>query len=351
MGAGGGNFTSFCSGLCNECGYLTKGSYFFSEGDIYVASALGIHNPWVYSPFNCGDMRLLNGIQLGLAQAFAVQMINEKHAPVSLHNISLGNLILDHCSVSTRSFDLISYTYTGTSTMNAEDRMKLDPSRIMAWISDTTDAVMSMMGPVKSVDVPFISPVASSESLSDRDDFPTFFRTVQGDLSLSVAMTKLALSLNMKYVTVVYSEGYYGESGLESFESVAVQEGVCIIQKIKMSNTNQASQILETIIASSSHLVILWTNGAHTSALFTQRGSNLLRYENMAFIIPMPMMAIAQAAQQGAGKTFMLNLKATGVDRYYNFVKSLGMESIYTNPFLLEYYMVLFQCDLPGFDL
>ncbi|KAK3084836.1 hypothetical protein FSP39_019949 [Pinctada imbricata] len=350
VGAAGTNFTSFCGGLCNECGYLTRGSYYLSEGDIYVASALGIHDPWIYSPFNCGDMRLLNGVQLGLAQAFAVQMINNKNAPVSLRNVTLGNLILDHCSVSTRSFDLVSYTYTGLSTMSAADKMKLDPSRIMAWISDTTDAVVSMSGPVKSVNVPFISPIASSESLSDRDDFPTFFRTVQGDLSLSTAMTKLALSLNMRYVVVVYSEGHYGESGLESFESVAIQEGVCIILKIKMSNSNQASQILDAIDASSSHLVILWTNGAHTTALFTKRAGNLLRYEDMAFVIPMPMMAIARATQQGAGKTFMLNLKATGVDHYYSFIKSLTMDSIYTNPFLLEYYMVLFQCDLPGFN-
>ena len=343
-------FQSYCSGICMECSYLNRGAYYLSQGDIYVSSALGIHNPYVLSPSLCGDMRLVNGIQLGLAMSYAVHMINSKQAPVSLNGVTLGNLIWDHCNIATRTFDLVSYTYTGTSTMSEADKRRFDPSKIMAWITDTTNAVTYMQDPIKALNLPLVSPIASSATLSNRENFPTYFRTVQGDLALSVAMTKLALSLNFRYVTVIYSADNYGESGVESFEAVATQEGLCVVQKMKMSNTNEATKIMDDISTGSSYVVILWTNGAHTSALFSTRATNLARYGNFAFFIPMPMMALAQGAGMGAAKTFMLNLKSSKINSYVDFIRNLPMEAIYTNPFLIEYYMVMMECDLPGFN-
>jgi ABC-type branched-subunit amino acid transport system substrate-binding protein len=51
---------------------------------------------------------------------------------------------------------------------------------------------------VKPLDIPLISPLATSSDLIDKDMHPTFFRTIQGDVTLSVAMSKLAKALNFR---------------------------------------------------------------------------------------------------------------------------------------------------------
>jgi hypothetical protein len=73
--------------------------------------------------------------------------------------------------------------------------------------------------------------------LIDKDMHPTFFRTIQGDVTLSVAMSKLAKALNFRYVTVLYTDDEYGHGGLKTFTSVSTQENVCIFSSYKIDSS------------------------------------------------------------------------------------------------------------------
>ncbi|KAJ8312619.1 hypothetical protein KUTeg_009992 [Tegillarca granosa] len=344
-------FSSVCDTSCYECSYVNdKPLYFEQPGDIVIGGLFGVHSRSIYSQYLCGDMKTVNGFQFGSAMAYAVDRINKKLAPVSLNGIHLGTLIFDHCDVSTRAFDTLANFYSGTLKPYFWTNSPFKPESVTAWVTDSTSAVMEVKDVVKQLNLPLISPLATSEELAKLEEFPTFFRTVSGDISLSIAMAELARTLNFKHVTVVYSNNAYGMGGMETFESVTQQEGVCVTYKYNMDGSMTPAEIIKAIQTSSSHVVILWTGVADSIAMLNARRDNPVG-GNIVFIFPMPFMELVGTYGGAGGNTFMLNIKRSNVDGYRQFMEQMYADGAGLNPLLVEYYMVMFKCDLPGMSI
>lgn len=318
-------------------------------GDVQIGGAFAIHVTASDDKFSCGELRSTNGIQFVTSVMYALDQINSKKAPVHLNGVSLGAMLFDHCNVQGRSLDILTNLYAGLlseSPSNPHSKM-LSGRNLKAWITDNTASVFYMKDAAKSLNLPLISPFASSEPLGDHEMFPTFFRTVEGDITLSVAMAKLVKSLNFKFLTVVYSDDDYGRSGKSTFETVASQEGLCILQSFMISDALTATDVVQNIAISTSQVVIMWTNGGDSVSMLQSRKANIAAV-NVLYVLPMPMMELAERIGAG-GKTFMLNIKTGDVSGYRDYMATLATaEAFHQNPFLAEYYMSLFDCDLPG---
>ncbi|XP_060080414.1 uncharacterized protein LOC132559805 [Ylistrum balloti] len=347
----GADFKSSCPGSCAECSYVAASSNAMVDipGDIQIGGMFGVHSVSDYDPFACGWLRASNGVQFFTAVTYALQQINSKMSPVSLNGVSLGTLLFDHCNVQGRSLDLVANLYAGllpVSPSNPDSEM-LHARNVKAWITDSTAAVIDMKDAAMTLNLPLISPFASSEPLNNEELFPTFFRTVEGDVTLSVSMAKLVKSMNFRFLTVVYSDSDYGLAGLSTFQTVASQEGLCILQSFMVSDSSPAADIVQNIAISTSQVVIMWTNAADSIAMFQARKNNVAA-ANILYVFPMPMMTLAEQYGSG-GKSLMLNIKTGNVQGYLDYMTSLTtMEMFWKYPFLIEYYMTLFLCDLPG---
>ncbi|XP_033749036.1 uncharacterized protein LOC117333723 [Pecten maximus] len=350
-GTPGSSFPSSCPGSCWECSYVgaTSNAMVYVPGDIQIGGMFGVHSVSGFDAFACGPLSTTNGPQFLTAVTYALEQINSKMAPVSLNGVSLGSILFDHCNVQGRSLDLVSSLYAGllpASPSNPYSDM-LKARNVKAWITDSTAAVIDMKDAAMTLNLPLVSPFASSEPLNNEEIFPTFFRTIEGDVTLSVSMAKLVKSMNFKFLTVVYSDSDYGRSGMSTFQTVASQEGLCILQSFMVSSSSPETDIVQNIALSTSQVVIMWTNAADSLAMFQARKNNPVA-ANILYVFPMPMMALAEQFGSG-GKSFMLNIKTGDVAGYLSYVNSLvSMETFWQYPILIEYYMNLFYCDLPG---
>ncbi|OWF48090.1 uncharacterized protein LOC110453540 [Mizuhopecten yessoensis] len=347
----GSTFESKCPGNCMECSYVsaTSNAMVSVPGDIQIGGIFGVRSVSMNDPFACGWLSSTNGPQFFSAVTYALQQINSKMAPVSLNGVSLGTMLFDHCNVRGRSQDLVSNLYAGLlpESPNSPYSKMLSARNVKAWITDSTAAVLDMKDAAMTLNLPLISPFASSEPLNNQEMFPTFFRTVEGDVTLSVSMAKLVKLMNFKFLTVVYSDSDYGRSGLSTFQTVASQEGLCILQSFMVSSSSPATDIVQNIAVSTSQVVIMWTDAADSTEMFRARKNNVAA-ANVLYVFPMPMMGIAEQEGSG-GKTFMLNIKTGSVAGFLNYMASLNTpEAFIDYPFLMEYYMTLFSCDMPG---
>jgi hypothetical protein len=316
-------------------------------GDVEIGGIFGIHDVSTVDPYICGALRTVSGFQFSAAIMYAINQINSKSAPINLRDVKLGGLILDHCNVESRRFDVLSSLYSGLLPVNEDDNV--DVAKVRAWMTDITRSVIEVNEVVKPLDIPLISPLATSTDLIDKDMYPTFFRTIQGDFTLSVAMSKLAKALNFRYVTVLYTDDEYGHGGLKTFTSVSTQEKVCIFSSYKIDSSSNMTHIVNLIASSDVNVVILWTTGPHTAKFFQERAKTYAS-SNIVVIAPMPFMGIAESVGTNGGKSFFLNIKTTVIDSYMNFVRNLpNTDSIKSDPFLMEYYMKILGCDLPNY--
>lgn len=344
-----GTFESECKGRCAQCSYVQNpGSYVHIRGDVEIGGIFGIHDVSQSDPYICGNLRTVNGLQFATAMMYAVDQINSKMSPVDLQDVKLGSIILDHCNVESRRFDMLSSFYSGLLPVKEGDQIEV--SKVRAWVTDNTRSTIEVNEVVKPLNIPLLSPIATSNSLMNKDNYPTFFRAIQGDVTLSVAMAKLAKAINFRYVTVLYSDEEYGLGGLETFTAVANQEKVCIKSSYKIRSDTNMTDVLQSILSSTVHVVVLWTNGEHTRSFYEEKAKISATSSKMVVIAPMPFMAIAQNAGSNGGKSFFLNIKTTVINKYMNYIRNLPETSaITTNPFVMEYYMKILGCDLPNF--
>ena len=72
-----------------------------------------------------------------------------------------------------------------------------------------------------------ISPMATTDELSDKSRFPYFARLVPPDKFQAEAMVDIAVYFNWTYVSLVYSEGPYEENGGKNIEKQIKRKGLC----------------------------------------------------------------------------------------------------------------------------
>ena len=93
-----------------------------------------------------------------------------------------------------------------------------------AAISDVSAKVASIL---QVFEILQISNCSTSVSLSEKDFYSYFLRTVPPDLFQAKAMVDIRLKFGWIYVFTVDSEGIYGTRGIEAFHAKAQGSGIC----------------------------------------------------------------------------------------------------------------------------
>lgn len=115
-----------------------------------------------------------------------------------------------------------------------------------------------------------ISHGSTLSSLSNKINFPSFFRTVPSNMFQNVALTRLVGQLGWTWVGMLVVDNDVGQQGGQVIQAGIERSGVCIafLEKIHLSYSGrQILSVVDVIKRSSVNVIILHSPEVHTKAL------------------------------------------------------------------------------------
>lgn len=343
------NMASVCTGFCSQCVYLLQARPFTMVGgqQIKMAVNFGASNPDTTDPFLCQGFTLTNGFQTALATFYAIQMVNAGKAPVALNNIDVGAMFFDHCNSPARANGLPAALYSGLLEAKGEEEPIPNLNTIRSWMTDNTMVTEQMKQFFKDLNLPVLSPMSTSNTFLDEEEYPTFLRTIQGDSTISTALAVIAKALGLQYVNVIYSANNFGRQGAELFHNIAMQEGVCVLESLELGSMT-LTNIVNQLVNSPTHVVVAYLN-ENDMHNFLQTRSMTTSGNKLVILSPENYPLIYRKNGNAAKNVVSLRMKANDLVGYREFLKQMSAPNVLEDhPTLKAFYMQLFECNLPG---
>ncbi|XP_029923174.1 extracellular calcium-sensing receptor-like [Myripristis murdjan] len=187
---------------------------------------------------------------------FAINEINRN--PEMLSGVKLGYKIYDNCG----TMDIL------RAALALVSGQKREISEHNCTESDTAQAIIGHSGSRPTIafaqvvgrfHIPVISHFATCACLSNRKEYPTFFRTIPSDYYQSRALAKLVKHFGWTWIGAIAVENEYGLNGMAAFIQAAQEDGVCIEYSEAFSQSGPAQKlqrIVEIIKRSTSKVIM-----------------------------------------------------------------------------------------------
>ncbi|XP_035241570.1 extracellular calcium-sensing receptor-like [Anguilla anguilla] len=236
---------------CRILGRAAKPS-FYQHGDINIGGVFSLHQtPFDKTikydvkpePLRCSRV-IFREFRVAQTMIFAIEEINNRTD--LLPGVSLGYKIYDTCVSAAFSIQ------AAMALMNGYEETLTDtscstPAVVQAIIGDsgstTTIAIAATVGLFQ---IPVISHFATCACLSNRKEYPTFFRTIPSDYYQSRALAQLVKHFGWTWIGAVRSDSDYGNNGMATFIKAAQQEGICIEYSEKFYRT-ESEKLLKVV--------------------------------------------------------------------------------------------------------
>jgi metabotropic glutamate receptor 1 len=260
------------------------------SGDLMIGALLPVHEQSNYSENEqlaggskrkCGIIRDQYGVQRVEALLYMLDKLNDKNRTRILPGVKLGLEIRDECwetsialeetidfikdTISSRDNDLYDPIANNAHGDNSSGLATFDPfindqnillekcqvinknkpsnqNRILAVIGPAGSSVsINVQNLLQLFDIPQIGYSATSRDLSDKKMFKTFMRVVPSDYLQVKAMVDVVQTMNWTYLFAIYTEGSYGQAGMEAFRNETSYLNVCLAmyEKIREYASNE----------------------------------------------------------------------------------------------------------------
>ncbi|XP_075433880.1 extracellular calcium-sensing receptor-like [Ascaphus truei] len=191
------------------------------------------------------------------AMIFAIEEINAN--PDLLPNITLGFQIFDSCAAMRRVAEGIFWILSGGQGSIPNYRCHNGPplAGVIGDSGSTRSILMAQM--LGLYRYPQISYFATSSLLSDRTQFPSFFRTVPSDVFQSQGLAQLVSYFNWTWVGLLALDNDYGQEGILATKMEILRAGACVafIESILLSRPDRNALHLSRVIAESNANVVV----------------------------------------------------------------------------------------------
>uniref|UniRef100_A0A3B4ZV28 Extracellular calcium-sensing receptor-like n=1 Tax=Stegastes partitus TaxID=144197 RepID=A0A3B4ZV28_9TELE len=237
----------------------------FEDGDVIIGGLFNLRYrpPAIDQEFTqqpdykpCTGLQNLP-LQYIYAMVFALEEIN--HSTTLLPGVKLGYHIRDSCALPPWAIQAtLSLVGGDSSSCNTAAPIPL----IIGGASSITARILSrILGPLS---VPLMSYTASCPCLSDRRQFPNFFRTMASDIYQARAVAQLAIRFNWTWIGAVIANNNYGHMAVKVVLTVVFVAG-------EMENiVSDARRAALTIKASTAKVILIFTWYTDVRELFLQ---------------------------------------------------------------------------------
>ncbi|KAM5171749.1 extracellular calcium-sensing receptor-like [Mantella aurantiaca] len=266
------NFYLVSSSINKRCVLSTSSNLegVTQPGDVMFGFVVPLHLEWVYQEVSfttrppkipCTTFHI-DSYQQIQALIFAVEEINNN--PNLLPNTTLGFQVYDSCDVLQYDLEGALQILTGSNTAIANYRcLENIPDSVLigAALSSNSVLLAHVLGLFR---YPQISHFATSSLLSDRIQFPSFFRTVPSDTFQSQGLAQLVLHFGWTWVGLLASDNDYGQLGIQRVKQELIKAGSCVAfsEYILLGRPDRnAPHVVKTIKDSTAKVVVVFSSG------------------------------------------------------------------------------------------
>ncbi len=119
----------------------------------------------------------------------------------------------------------------------------------------------------KTIGVPVVSYAATDPDLSDRNDYPTFYRTVPSDDTAALTIAQLFLRFNWTSCIIIYQNDEFGLGGVKAISQAFDENNLIVQETIAFDITvdSMQSDFKEDLINNPIRIIVLWAQSTYAS--------------------------------------------------------------------------------------
>ncbi|XP_018430197.1 PREDICTED: uncharacterized protein LOC108802842 [Nanorana parkeri] len=334
----------------------------FSQfGDILIGAIFVIHSGFVFQiptfqekpkPVSCTGFHIRYYREV-LGLMFAVDEIN--NSPELLPNITLGFSLLDSCMSELRAVGGVLSLLSGLGNPFPGYDCH-NPSVMVGIIGEHFSALSLPIAQVLGVlHYPQISHGATLAALSNKIQFPSFFRTMPSNLFQNIALPELIGRFSWTWVGMLVVDNDAGQQGAQVIRAGIERNGGCIafLEKIHLSySTRQIRRVVDVIKGSSINVIILHSPEVHVTALLDAMFDDGLTgktfISSASFIITPGL--FSKKAWKVLNGTIGLVPGSAHMPRFEEFLLNLHPNASSMYPFIRLFWEKAFSCHWPDGD-
>uniref|UniRef100_A0A4W5MX24 Receptor ligand binding region domain-containing protein n=1 Tax=Hucho hucho TaxID=62062 RepID=A0A4W5MX24_9TELE len=178
------------------------------------------HLSSIYS-FDSRELRFLR------AMVFAVEEIN--NSSDLLPGVTLGYQVYDSCTSIPMAMNVAIQLANGLDPMFDTGEQCSGSATVTAIVGESgSTPTISMLRIIGPFGIPQVSYFSTCACLSDKKQYPTFFRTIPSDQFQAAALAHLIRHFGWTWIGAVRSDSDYGNNGMAAFLQAAQKEGICV---------------------------------------------------------------------------------------------------------------------------
>uniref|UniRef100_A0A8C1WG57 G-protein coupled receptors family 3 profile domain-containing protein n=1 Tax=Cyprinus carpio TaxID=7962 RepID=A0A8C1WG57_CYPCA len=328
----------------------------FKDGDFVIGGAFTIHyylktEKHIYirrpRPLECIGSMDFRELRFARALQFAIQEIN--NSSDLLPGIKLGYHIYDSCGSVPMAIKVALQLANGLDLIFNDTDSCAKSAAVPALVgeSGSTPSISTsrLFGPFG---IPQVSHYATCACLSDKRQYPTFFRTIPSDHHQAAALARMVKHFGWTWIGAVRSDSDYGNNGMASFLKAAEQEGICVEYSEAYYRTQPRSKLkkmAEVIRRSTARVIVA----------FLASGDMRLLLEELSQQPPPPMQWIGSESWVTDPEMLRYNLcigvvgfaiPRSVIPGLREFLLDLSAEQAVEFPLLTEFWESSFSCSL-----
>ncbi|KAM8769851.1 extracellular calcium-sensing receptor-like [Acanthopagrus schlegelii] len=203
---------------------------------------------------------------------FTIEEIN--NSTELLPGIKLGYQIHDSCSTVPLAMHVTFQLSNGLDPVFYSGDNCSQSGMVMAIVGESASTPsISMSRIIGSFSIPLVSYFATCACLSDKQQYPSFFRTIPSDQFQADALAKLVKHFGWTWIGAVRSDTDYGNNGMSSFLDAAQKEGICVEYSESFYRTHPRSRIqrvADVIRRSTAVVIVAFTTSAELRLLLEE---------------------------------------------------------------------------------
>ncbi|XP_071396639.1 extracellular calcium-sensing receptor-like [Centroberyx affinis] len=244
------------------------------DGDVVLGGLFEVHYSSIFPELSftsepqqpsCQGFDIL-GFRHAQTMAFAIDEINRNSN--LLPNVTLGYSLYDNCGTLGVGFRASLSLASGREEQFLLDQTCLGSPPVLGIVGDSYStfsiATSSVLGLYK---VPIVSYFATCSCLSDRQRFPSFFRTIPSDAFQVRAMLQILKRFGWTWAGLLVSDDDYGLHVARSFQSdLAESGGGCLAYSEVLpwgNDPTELRRIVDMMRKSTARVVIVFAHESH----------------------------------------------------------------------------------------
>ncbi|CDQ88043.1 unnamed protein product [Oncorhynchus mykiss] len=193
-------------------------------------------------PLQCTGSMDSRELRFSRAMVFAVEEIN--NSSDLLPGITLGYQVHDSCASVPMAVKVAFQLANGLDPMFDTGEQCSGSTTVTAIVGESgSTPTISMLRITGPFGIPQVSHSSTCACLSDKKQYPTFFRTIPSDQFQAAALAHLIRHFGWTWIGAVRSDTDYGNNGMAAFLQAAQEEGICVEYSEAFSLTNPLSRV------------------------------------------------------------------------------------------------------------